>query len=112
MNEPVLEWLLEGDVAVRFQTRRDLLHRDDSTYRNGLLARARGPHSWRRGMRMVIGAGGSTSRSGRRATTRCCELKIPWTELAVTPAPEDTCLPPSWRAEKGQGRGPNHPAAR
>ncbi len=29
MNEPVLEWLLEGDVAVRFQTRRDLLHRDD-----------------------------------------------------------------------------------
>src|SRR6478735_986952 len=29
MNEPVLEWLLEGDVAVRFQTRRDLLHRND-----------------------------------------------------------------------------------
>jgi hypothetical protein len=29
MNEPVLEWLLEGDVAVRFQTRRDLLRRDD-----------------------------------------------------------------------------------
>jgi hypothetical protein len=29
MNESVLEWLLEGDIAVRYQTRRDLLHRND-----------------------------------------------------------------------------------
>ena len=29
MNGPVVDWLLQGDVAVRFQTQRDLLHRDD-----------------------------------------------------------------------------------
>jgi hypothetical protein len=26
MNEGVVDWQLEGDVAVRFQTLRDLLH--------------------------------------------------------------------------------------
>ena len=29
MNESVVAWLLSGDVAVRYQTSRDLLHRDD-----------------------------------------------------------------------------------
>jgi hypothetical protein len=29
MNDPVVDWLLQGDVAIRFQTQRDLLHRYD-----------------------------------------------------------------------------------
>ena len=69
MNQPDLEWLLEDDVAVRFQTRRDLLHRNDVQLQEriaregegaALLAARHADGHWGRG---------STSRSGRRATT-------------------------------------------
>jgi hypothetical protein len=42
MNEPVLEWLLEGDIAIRFQRRRDLLHCDDVHLQNRIAREGEG----------------------------------------------------------------------
>jgi hypothetical protein len=66
----VVDRLLEGDVAVRFQTWRGLLSRFDVDMQERIAREGQGAHCWRRG-RMVIGARASTGRCGRQVTKRC-----------------------------------------
>ena len=91
IEETLIAWLLDGDVAVQYQVQRDLLGQERPDLRARFATEGWGARFLAAASRPATGAAASTSPNGRRPTTRCWTCAIsasrPITRRSVKASP-------------------------
>ena len=62
--DPLIQWLLAGDMSIQYQTFRDLLGEERQDLQERIWQKAGANASWLRGIRKGIGAGDIINPSG------------------------------------------------